>query len=91
MDEFRVIFDIIDSSGSGELDLLGVKRACGLMGHKSCVETFGKEFFLAIRMSYHIIYIYTRSMYYIRCTILYTLDIHFVYRSFSISGDLQIF
>lgn len=37
VDEFRVIFDIIDSSGSGELDLLGVKRACGLMGHKSCM------------------------------------------------------
>eukprot|EP00913_Durusdinium_trenchii_P032957 g30853.t1 len=35
VDEFRVIFDIIDSSGSGELDLLGVKRACGLLGQKS--------------------------------------------------------
>lgn len=35
VDEFRVIFDIIDSTGSGELDLLGVKRACGLLGQKS--------------------------------------------------------
>jgi len=35
VDEFRVIFDIIDSNGSGELDLLGVKRACGLLGQKS--------------------------------------------------------
>ncbi|CAL1148373.1 unnamed protein product [Cladocopium goreaui] len=35
VDEFRVIFDIIDNTGSGELDLLGVKRACGLLGQKS--------------------------------------------------------
>jgi len=34
VDEFRVIFDIIDNTGSGELDLLGVKRACGLLGQK---------------------------------------------------------
>lgn len=35
VDKFRVIFDIIDNTGSGELDLLGVKRACGLLGQKS--------------------------------------------------------
>lgn len=43
VDEFRVIFDIIDSSGSGELDLLGVKRACGLLGQKSTLEKRQKD------------------------------------------------
>ena len=38
VDEFRVIFDIIDSNGSGELDLLGVKRACGLLGQKRLLD-----------------------------------------------------
>ena len=31
-------FDIIDSNGSGELDLLGVKRACGLLGQKRLLD-----------------------------------------------------
>jgi len=35
VDEYRVIFDIIDVHGNGELDLTGVKRAYGLLQQKS--------------------------------------------------------
>ncbi|CAJ1420057.1 unnamed protein product, partial [Effrenium voratum] len=45
VDEYRVIFDVIDSSGGGDLDLIGVKRACGLLGLKSLTFDELKELF----------------------------------------------